>query len=519
MLSEHPLIAKFALWLAAISCFCAGPAAAQNTPLGEPPQVVAVRVVTEIGAVLEQNPPKLSIQPGQPFSVEQESASLRELFRSGKYADLRAELTDVPGGVRLDFVVRQNLYINHVQIVGLREPPSEAQALSALRLNVGEIFQTSEMKDAVERLHQIFEDDGLYQSAISYDLNPHPDKLEMDIVVRVTPGARARMGAITIQNQTQFSDADLRGRLKLKEKSEITAERLNRAAERERQWLADKNYLGARATILRGPYDAATNRVPVEFTLYAGLEVRVAVDGAKVPGRTLHKLVPIYQEGAVDEDLLQEGRRALREYFERDGYFDAQVTYTTSDSAAEKSGNVTRRAARVVTYHVKQGDKHRVVGVAFTGNKYFSSELLAGRVKIHSAAFDSPGRYSSALLIDDVASLRTLYDANGFPDAQVQGHPLDDYRGRTGDLFVQFDVQEGQQTRVAEVSIDGTSNSAWMSFWGSSAPPLGSRIPNSISPPIATTFWPSTMTKVFPMLGFPPTLKKLLRAIQMLSLA
>ena len=57
----------------------------------------------------------------------------------------------------------------------------------------------------------------------------------------------------------------------------------------------------------------SSNRVPLEFTFYAGLEVRVAVDGAKVPMRTLRKLVPIYQEGAVDEDLLQEGRRALRE--------------------------------------------------------------------------------------------------------------------------------------------------------------------------------------------------------------
>jgi len=455
MLNETRPIARFAVWLTAICCFCAGPVTAQSNLTGEPPQVVAVRVVTELGAVLEQNPLKLAIQPGQPFSIEQEGASLRQLYRSGQYADLRAELADVPGGVRLDFVVRQNFFINRVQIAGLREPPSEAQALSALRLGVGEIFQESEMKDAVERLHQTLQDDGFYQATIAYETNPHPETLQMDILVRVTPGQRARIGAITIQNQTQFSDADLRSRLKIKQKSEITSDRLNRAAERERQWLADKNYLGARATIVRGPYDAGANRVPVEFTLYAGLEVRVAVDGAKIPGRTLHRLVPIYQEGAVDEDLLQEGRRALREYFERDGYFDAQVSYTTSDSAAETSGNVKRRAARIVTYHVNQGDKHRVVGVSFSGNKYFSAGLLAGRVKIHPAAYDSPGRYSSSLLNDDLASLRTLYDANGFHDAQVQSHLTDDYRGHHGDLVVQFEVMEGLQTRVAEVNIEG----------------------------------------------------------------
>ena len=217
MPSDQRPFARFAVWLSAFYLFCAGPAAAQNGPSGEPPRVVAVRVVTESGSVLEQNPPQLTLQPGQPFSMEAESTSLRELFRTGRYADLRAELTDVPGGVRLDFVVRQNFYINRVQIEGLREPPGEALALSALRLNVGEIFRESDMKDAVDRLRQTLEDDGQYQAKIDYETTPHPDTLQMDILVRVTPGPRARIGAITIQNQTQFPDEELRGRLKLKE--------------------------------------------------------------------------------------------------------------------------------------------------------------------------------------------------------------------------------------------------------------------------------------------------------------
>src|SRR5271169_3535916 len=118
-----------AAWLAAFCFLCASPLAAQDGFSGEPPRVVAVRVVAESGAVLEENPPKLTLQPGQPFSMEQESASLRELFRSGRFANLRAELADVPGGVRLDFVVLQNFYINRVQIEGLHEPPGEALAL------------------------------------------------------------------------------------------------------------------------------------------------------------------------------------------------------------------------------------------------------------------------------------------------------------------------------------------------------------------------------------------------------
>jgi outer membrane protein insertion porin family len=449
------IFARFAVWLAASYLFCAGPVAAQSGLSGEPPHVVAVRVVTESGSVLQQDPPQLTLQHGQPFSIEVEGASLRELFRSGTYADVRAELTDVPGGVRLDFVVTQNFYINRVQITGLREPPGEGLALSALRLNVGDTFRASDMKDALDRLRQTLEDDGQYQAKVDYEATPHPDTLQMDILVRVTPGPRARIGVITIQNQTQFQNDELRGRLKLKQGQETTSDRLNRAADRERKWLAQKNYLGARVTIERGTYDASMNRVPVKFTIYAGLEVRVAVDGAKIPMRVLRRLVPIYQEGAVDEDLLQEGRRGLREWLEGNGYFDAKVSYTTSESPAQETGNSLRRPAQTVTFHVDRGDHHRLVGVGFTGNRYFNSDLLTGRLKIQPAAYASPGRYSDTLLQDDIASIRTLYDANGFHEVDVQSHLADNYKGHQGDLFVTFEVKEGQQTRVADLSIDG----------------------------------------------------------------
>src|SRR5712675_1733640 len=311
------------------------------------------------------------------------------------------------------------------------------------------------MKDALDRLRQTLEDDGLYQAKVDYVATPHPETLQVDILVRVIPGPRARIGAITIQNQTQFTDVELRGRLHLKEGKVITSELLNHASDQVQKWLTKKDFLGARVTTHRGAYDSKANRVPLEVTFYAGLEVRVAVEGAKISMRTLRKLVPIYEEGAVDEDLLQEGRRALREWFERDGYFDAQVSYTTSESAAVDTGTTLHPPARIVTYQVLRGDRHRLLGVELVGNKYFNSTLLTGRMKIQPAAYASPGRYSTELLQDDLSSIRTLYDANGFHEVEVKSQIIDDYHGHKGDLFVRIEIKEGQQTRVAELTIEG----------------------------------------------------------------
>lgn len=40
----------------------------------------------------------------------------------------------------------------------------------------------------------------------------------------------------------------------------------------------------------------------------------------------MKRLIPIFSEGTVDPDLVEEGRRHLIDFFQSKGYFDAKVT-------------------------------------------------------------------------------------------------------------------------------------------------------------------------------------------------
>jgi outer membrane protein insertion porin family len=437
-------------------------------------RVVAVRVVDQSGTVLESNPPGLPLQPGQPFSAEAERESLRQLFRTGRYADLIAELTSVDGGVRLDFAVAPTFYVNKVLVSGLPDPPSESAATSALQLSLGESFRESAMAPAIDRLRQTIEDEGLYSTKLSYTLAPHPATQQMDIVVLADAGERARAGTITLADDTPFPERELRDRLGLRSGTPITADKINQGIERTRTWLVDRGYLGARVTIQRGPYDPQTNRVPLEVRVLAGRNIRVLVEGANIPSRTLRRLLPIYAEGAVDEDLLQEGRRNLRDYLQSEGYFDAEVEYTTSGILAP--GAVTPQPrpaaddAATITYDVTQGARHRLAGIGIEGQRYFDAETLRSRLRIQPAAFASAGRFNTALMDADVASLRDLYQANGFRDVQVTSEVTANYGGRPDDLFVRFRIVEGRQTLVGDLQIDGNralSDDELMSVIGS----------------------------------------------------
>ena len=50
-------------------------------------------------------------------------------------------------------------------------------------------------------------------------------------------------------------------------------------------------------------------------------------------------LVPIFEEGSVDEDLLNEGNRRLRDYSQRLGYFDVKVDHQLQVAGGRPGGH------------------------------------------------------------------------------------------------------------------------------------------------------------------------------------
>src|SRR5258707_1313163 len=421
----------------------------------EEPKIVAIRIVKEDGQVLSESPAGITVETGKAPDRGKIAESLRTLYRTGDYADLQAVVTSVRDGARLRFVVRENLFFDRVRIEGLTAPPSDSSAAAGMQLALGQTYRQAAVDEALERLRETLREEGLYQAEVSAETVPHAETHQMDIVVHVKPGPRARVGTIQLKNGTEYRDAEILSRLRMRTGGVVTSARLQRGTDRIRKYLAKKGHLSGRAGVRRGNYDSAKNTIPLDLDVTEGPRVKVTLTGAKFSEGELKKLIPIYQEGAIDADLLEEGKRNVRERLERQGYFDAEVDYTTETHEVKSSRGAAQGAEEVITYTVERGVRHKLVGIEITGNKYFDSELLRSRLQIFGGAFGSPGRFSRRLVESDALSMRTLYQANGFLDAKVEQQIEDDYKGKEGDLYIRCVVQEGKQTRVASLSIEG----------------------------------------------------------------
>src|ERR1700704_3293602 len=170
-----------------------------TSPAGEPaeqPAVVAARGVSEDGRVLSEAVKGINVEIGKAPDRTKVAESLRLLYKTGDYSDLRAVIVPVPGGVRLDFVARENLFFNQVLLDGVPPPPSEASAIAATQLNLGQTYRAELVDEAAERLRDTLRQEGLYTAEIKTQTIPPPGTHQMDVIFHIKSGPRARVGTV-----------------------------------------------------------------------------------------------------------------------------------------------------------------------------------------------------------------------------------------------------------------------------------------------------------------------------------
>jgi len=82
-------------------------------------------------------------------------------------------------------------------------------------------------------------------------------------------------------------------------------------------------------------------------------------------------LCPVYQEGAVDQDLLVEGARNLKDYFQSQGYPDVEITFR---QLPVQNDQLT------VQYFISQGTRQKLAHIDIAGNRYFPTDTIRERM-------------------------------------------------------------------------------------------------------------------------------------------
>ncbi len=390
-----------------------------------------------------------TLKVGEPLTRDNLHDAMKALFATGRFSDIQAEVDRTnTAGVRLRFLTAANFFVGMVTIQGVSTNPSANQLASATRLQLGELYTAEKVKHALEGVQRMMEEQGLHRSKVTVSEQRDPQQTQVNFIFRVFPGRRAMIGEISLQGDAGYNLQQIKDIAKLHSGDAVYSNRIARALQRIRKRYQKQNRLLAQVEVANRDYRADRNTVDYALRVDRGPIVEIAAEGFKLTQHVLRRLVPIFEEGAVDDDLLNEGRRNIQNHLQTLGYFEVGVSVNQHNS-------LDGRNVQIV-YAITPGDRHKLAAIHILGNRFFSDTLIRARMQEQPAGrLFSHGRYSEVLLEEDVARVRQLYQASGFRQAEVTSKLARNYEGNDSLLAIDITVKEGPQTRVAWVRIEG----------------------------------------------------------------
>ena len=481
----------FGLWVACLAAW-ACPLAAQTTaqsPPAAPASVIPASTVQAFTGLpvrriafegvaderLSTVRKKLPLVEGQPLDADKVAESLRMLFSTGLFADIEAGAVRENDGVAVIFRGTARRFVGMVTVDGAKGATLNTQLERASRLNPGTRLTEARLTQAEQLVRQVMADNGFRDATVQTSVTAAQaaeDQLA-NVSMHVTPGAQAHVGTVTVTGDAGMSLEDFRHYGKLRSGNKVDRETVSRALAGVLKQYRKQQRLEADVKLESQEYVAATHHVNYRFTAARGPVVTVSVDGAKLSKDHIEHLVPVFEEGTVDEDLLNEGGRRIRNWFQSQGYFDVKVDHSQqTPNAGPDTGKV------LITYTVDLGAKRKVESVKVAGNHYFNAQTLTELLSVQAASkLNRQGVFSQALVTADTAALSDVYKNNGFSKVSVNAEigpvadtsaaaaapasatPAQHTAGNvSAPLTVVYRINEGPQQRVGAVTLVGNTH-------------------------------------------------------------
>ena len=398
-------------------------------------------------------PGELAQKAGEPLDPQKVRQSLRRLFASGRYRDIDVRAVPDGNALTLVFAGTARYYVGRVVILGVKNERLTSLLEYGTKLDPGTAFRKGALEAGEEGIRQVLIQNGYYQPAVKSISQRDEVNQQINVTYTVAVGPQARIGNVLVEGKDPgLTEKEFRKKGKLKRKTRVTRDTTSDALTKLGAVYQKKDRLEAAVTLEESKYDVGRKQLDYKFLANQGPIVKVVTEGVKFSKSRLHLLVPIFQEGTIDNDLLNEGTHNIKDYLVQAGFFDAtvEVKVIGEDTPSER-----------VVYSVVKGKKHKVVSVTLVGNKYFDTDTLRERMKVQKADLYMPsGRFSPGLLSSDESSIQSLYRANGFSEAKVTSkvQDIDELNGKelkNAEIRVTITIVEGTQQKFGEIKLAG----------------------------------------------------------------
>jgi translocation and assembly module TamB len=444
-------------------------AAAENAPPPPPITMTTTTVAAPSGAIVTSVGFRsdsatdtaafnkyVTVKAGEPLSIRNVQASVKSLFATGNFRDIRVDSEPSGNGVAVIFALYTNFRVTSIDFDGMSGPERD-RALRTLTFHLGDVLSLNAVDHGAVAIQDLLKRSGFLDATVDPETTFVRAQSRATVIFHVARGTAATVDTVTIDGNTSpFTQQNLIEQMKRGPAKRFDLDEARIDADRMRQWLVRQEYRKATVRYVNNTYKPATHKVTLHYSATAGPIVKVEVTG--VSRSSLGNLLPFRRNQPYSGDAIERASADIVTDLQQRGFYNATV-----DVDEALRGNVWTS-----TFHVNPGQQFHLSAVSFSGNALISDKTLQGVVAT-SASGGLKGLFASVLrrpqgvtheqLAADRTTLESYYRLQGFLGATV-GPPAVNLNASTSAMTIDFPITEGPRTMVASVAIEGNEQVA-----------------------------------------------------------
>jgi len=386
----------------------------------------------------------IEIREGQPLTMASVRETIVHVMGVGRFLDVRVSSFETGEAARVEIELVPLRDVRRIVFSGDLGLP-ERTLRAAVVDRFGPTPAAGRAAEIAGTIDTVLKDHGYLRATVQPRDRGETDADAGDMVFNVVSGPQARVGNVTFRPEESEAVRALRDRLNIRRGASYDRAELRKRLASFTDSLRARKYFEARAPDPEETPSERGDTVDLTITLTQGPLVSLEFAGDALPPRQQSELVPIAQEGSVDEDLLEDSELRIEDYLRAQGYRDASAGFERLPAGDQL----------LIRFTVRNGPLYRVSGVAFEGTTLDPEARLRPLVGL---VVGQP--FIEARLAADVKALLAEYRRRGFGDVKIVPTLIDvpgQRTAREAPVIVTLTVNEGPCTYVTSVELKGNT--------------------------------------------------------------
>ncbi|MGA1846429.1 outer membrane protein assembly factor BamA [Deferribacter abyssi] len=327
-----------------------------------------------------------SVKPGENFDLKKIDESVKQLYETGLFLDIKVDLTVKDEKVVLTYIVKEKPFINKIYFEG-NDEIKEDTLKELLVIHEGDPFDKRKIEQSIAEIRKKYEDENFYNVKVSYDIEERKDN-SIDLIFTIDEGKEAKVVKINFYGNKVFKDKELKKVIETDEKGffswltgsgKLKREELELDRERIRAKYLNNGYMRVKVAEPEVKLNNDKTEITVTFRIHEGKPYKVkkiVFEGnVHIKDIDLRKRLSLKEGELFSSEKFRHDIDSLTDAFTEIGYAFANVDPNTILNDEKQTVNIV--------YKIEENVLVRINEIIINGNTKTRDRVIRREFDIH----------------------------------------------------------------------------------------------------------------------------------------